>query len=328
MATSDEQYGEEAPYHPGMTTLAAADLLLLGLGDSGGAGAGACLDEVALAAMVDGRMEGEARAASIRHVAGCASCRRQLAALIALSQEPAVAAEVARVQGGGLRLRRPLLSALGVAAAAAVLFLVVWPRRPATEADVERDPTITAATAPVALEPVGAVRDARALIWGRVDGASSYRATLFDSTGTVLFEARLADTAVTIPDSVTLVPRRAYFWKVEARTGWDRWTASDLFEFRVDATAGPQAERSTPTPGFLATSSSATRPPDSTQPALLSDGELVRGVRAGSVEVHSEFREALAGAVRGDSASRAVQLRIAARLATAYQAAWRDDFLS
>ena len=45
-----------------------------------------------------------------------------------------------------------------------------------------------------------------------------YRVTVFDSAGTVRFEAQLPDTAVALPDSVELVPRETYHWKVEART--------------------------------------------------------------------------------------------------------------
>jgi hypothetical protein len=36
-----------------------------------------------------------------------------------------------------------------------------------------------------------------------------------------------------VPDSVTLLPGQAYYWKVEADTGWDRWVSSRLVEFSV-----------------------------------------------------------------------------------------------
>ena len=55
------------------------------------------------------------------------------------------------------------------------------------------------------------------------DCGTSFRVTLFDAVGRVLYELQVADTAVAIPDSVTIVPARSYLWKVEARTGWDRW---------------------------------------------------------------------------------------------------------
>jgi len=61
--------------------------------------------------------------------------------------------------------------------------------------------------------------------------------TVFDATGGVVYAAEVADTVVTFPDSIALVPGDSYLWKVDARTGFDRWAASELVEFRV---AGPR----------------------------------------------------------------------------------------
>jgi len=49
----------------------------------------------------------------------------------------------------------------------------------------------------------------------------------------VVYAAEATDTVVAFPDSVPLVPGAAYLWKVDARTGFDRWEASVLAEFRV-----------------------------------------------------------------------------------------------
>ena len=62
---------------------------------------------------------------------------------------------------------------------------------------------------------------------------------MFDARGRVLYETQLADTVVILPDSVAVIPGQSHLWKVEARTGWDRWAASDLVEFRVAAGAPP-----------------------------------------------------------------------------------------
>ena len=62
---------------------------------------------------------------------------------------------------------------------------------------------------------------------------SGYRVVLFDAGGRVLYEAQVADTSAPLPDSVTLVPGRPYLWKVEARTGVARWSASDLVRFSI-----------------------------------------------------------------------------------------------
>ena len=66
-----------------------------------------------------------------------------------------------------------------------------------------------------------------------VAGADRYRVTLFDGGGRVLFETQLADTLAALPDSILLDPGRPYLWKVEARTGWQRWSASGLVEFSI-----------------------------------------------------------------------------------------------
>jgi hypothetical protein len=71
------------------------------------------------------------------------------------------------------------------------------------------------------------------LRWTAVPGADRYRVTLFDADGRVLFETQVPDTIAALADSVSLQAGRPYFWKVEARTGFDRWTGSSLAEFRV-----------------------------------------------------------------------------------------------
>src|SRR5438876_961968 len=53
----------------------------------------------------------------------------------------------------------------------------------------------------------------------------------------VVFATEASDTVALFPDSIALVPGASYLWKVDARTGFDRWAASELAEFRV---AGPR----------------------------------------------------------------------------------------
>jgi hypothetical protein len=66
-----------------------------------------------------------------------------------------------------------------------------------------------------------------------VPGAELYRMTLYQADGRAIYEIETRDTTVAIPDSVQLVSGNSYLWKVEARTGWNRWSASRLFEFSV-----------------------------------------------------------------------------------------------
>jgi hypothetical protein len=75
------------------------------------------------------------------------------------------------------------------------------------------------------------------LRWGTVPDADRYRVTLFSGAGEVLYEVQLTDTVALFPDSILLLPGRPYLWKVEARTGFDRWTASELMEFTLRGTA-------------------------------------------------------------------------------------------
>lgn len=125
-----------------------------------------------------------------------------------------------------------LTIASGIAAAAIVAFIAL-PWRAVDDPSTHRAPTITAAASPVLMAPVGVVADARTLRWTGVAAADRYRVTLFDATGAVVHETQTADTLVALPSSVSLARGRGYFWKVEARTGWNRWSASDLVEFSV-----------------------------------------------------------------------------------------------
>ena len=196
-----------------------------------------CLDEETLAAAVEGMLDPVRRAAVTAHLSTCARCRSAVAAVSRIMADAAVAAEAAALDGQP-PVRRWHLP-LGLAAAAALVLLLAWPRGVDDGGSVHRDPTITAGSTPTPLSPVGTVADARRLQWRAVSGADRYRITLFDARGRVLYETQLADTAVTLPDSVVVIPGQSHLWKVEARTGWDRWAASELVEFRVAVGARP-----------------------------------------------------------------------------------------
>lgn len=187
-----------------------------------------CLDDDIIAALAAGAGDSDLRASVLAHLAGCPRCRVAVASVARALADPAVAREIVRADGsrrGIYRIALPL-------AAAAALILLVWPTTD-QQSPVHRGPTITATTAPVPLSPVGAVADAAVLRWAAVRGADRYRVTLFDAGGQVRYEAQTADTLASLPDSIVVAPARTYLWKVEARTGFDRWTASDLVEFSI-----------------------------------------------------------------------------------------------
>jgi len=190
-----------------------------------------CLDEEIIAAVVDGTLDPAARGGATRHLASCARCRRAVASVIHSLDDPSVSREIAALEHG--RPRRLSRVALPLAAAAALVLFLAWPRTADDDPSRHRAPTITSAAAPVPLAPVAAVAEARMLRWSAVPGADRYHVTLFDAAGRVRYEAQLADTTAALPDSVTLVPGQSYLWSVEARIGWDRWSSSPLTEFSV-----------------------------------------------------------------------------------------------
>ena len=188
-----------------------------------------CLDDETIAAAADGTLPPAARTAAQQHLASCARCRSAVAAVSRLLSDDAVAGAVKALD----RSRNAPVWRIpaAVAAAAALVLLLLWPR-PGDELP-HRAPTITAATQPVPLEPIGAVADVPVLRWAAVPRADRYRVTLFDAAGGVLYEVLLSDTVVAVPDSVAIVAGGVYLWKVDARTGFDRWSASQLVEFSV-----------------------------------------------------------------------------------------------
>jgi hypothetical protein len=194
-----------------------------------------CLDEHIVAALADGTLAADARGRALAHVATCPLCRRAVASVAeALAARP-ITHEIEIVEGR--RRRRPMLRIAAPLAAAATVLLLLW--SPADDRPPgHRGPTPPPpATTPVPRAPIGPVAAVNALRWSPVAGADRYRVTVFDASGGVVYAAEASDTVVAFPDSVALVPGASYLWKVDARTGFDRWAASELAEFRV---AGPR----------------------------------------------------------------------------------------
>lgn len=196
-----------------------------------------CLEELAIADFVEGRLAPEARAPVVAHLLTCARCRSVVRATGRLLSDVAVATEVSRAAGspGGRRWRRWSLP-LGVAAAAALLVLL-WPTSVDNRGSTPglREPTLTSTAAPVPIAPPPRASVARVdrLVWSSVPRAERYRLRLYDDEGSVVWTVETPDSSVALPDSVVLSPGVPYFWRVEAQTEWRRWAASDLVEFRL-----------------------------------------------------------------------------------------------
>ena len=190
-----------------------------------------CLDELVIADFVEGRLTAEAREPVVAHLLTCARCRGVVKATNRLTAEAAVAA-----QAPARRWRRWSVP-LGLAAAAALVLLLV-PRGGGDSGGL-REPTVTSTIAPVPIAPAPGASVARVdrLVWSSVPGAERYRLRLYDGEGSTLWTVETADTSVALPDSVTLLQRVPYFWRVEAQAEWMRWAASDLVSFQL---TGPQ----------------------------------------------------------------------------------------
>ena len=189
-----------------------------------------CLGDDAVAALAEGALDGAERAAAVAHLAQCPQCLSAVASVARALADSTLTRAVAAAQGG---TRRRFYRIAVPLAAAALLVLVFSPRRTEDAGSAHRAPTITAAAAPEPRSPLGTVATARTLRWGAVSGADRYRVTLFDAVGGIVYETQVADTVVVLPDSIVVTVGRRHLWQVEARTGFDRWTASPLVEFTV-----------------------------------------------------------------------------------------------
>jgi hypothetical protein len=191
-----------------------------------------CPDDETLAALAAGELPSGDRGEVVAHLAGCGRCRAVVGSLARAFEDPSVS-KARRTAGPrpGLRLDR-----LAIPAAAAAVLLVAVLARPAANAPsgpAHRASDVPIAATPVPISPLGAVGRPQALRWGAVTRADRYRVTLFGAGGSMLYQLELPDTAAPLPDSVPLPAGHRYLWKVEARTGWDRWTTSDLVSFTI-----------------------------------------------------------------------------------------------
>ena len=190
-----------------------------------GAGAERHLGADEVVAYVDGAIAEEQRGRVQAHLAACADCRAEVRDVMA----------VVRTLPDVRRARRRLWIPAAAAVAAAAIVLV-WLRPPSERTaigDEHRKGSVTTTVAPRPVAPAGAVAAVDTLVWSSAPGADAYRVRLFDANGTVLWEGQTIDTVAPLPATIALRASASYYWKVEARTGFDRWAASDLIEFVV-----------------------------------------------------------------------------------------------
>jgi hypothetical protein len=100
---------------------------------------------------------------------------------------------------------------------------------------MHRDAVLTGTLAPRTIMPSGQTGHFDSLVWTSVPLADLYEVTLFGAEGSVIWVEETTDSVALAPDSLVLRAGETYFWKVRARTGWDRWADSDLTAFAIVA---------------------------------------------------------------------------------------------
>lgn len=198
---------------------------------------GDCLDDLAVARIADGG----GTAAELEHLSRCAACRREVAAVADGIASQSVSLEIERLEAGRPAWQRRMAVA-GVAAA--VVLTTLFVRSSAApgvrEEPTYRDPGIVQPMPPTVVAPVDQVVSSPVeLRWTSSVAATEYRLTVFDEEGSIVWEGKTADTSVVVPADVSLAAGVPYWWRVEARVGFDRWIQSVVTPFTVDRPAAP-----------------------------------------------------------------------------------------
>jgi len=169
------------------------------------------VDDLELAAFVDGGLDPEARRRVEAHLLACDDCRGLVAAVGRLGSPPVRSA------------RRRLMLVAGLAAAAAVvLTLVSDPRTidtsPRTR-DVEAVGPAGIRFAPEAPADGALVRaDTVVFRWSKAGEEATYQLTLSSEAGAIVWTERTTATSLGLPSQVArgLEPGRLYYWSVDA----------------------------------------------------------------------------------------------------------------
>ena len=180
------------------------------------------LDPKDVVAYVDGIAPPSERARIESHLVTCAECRDEVAdagRIIATLPRPRSA-------------RRTVI--VSAAAIAATLLVFLWP---GADSDLttrrHRESPVTTTIAPTIVTPIGAVESADRFVWSSVPHAGFYELRIFDPDGSVIWQGQTRDTVLTTPSTVGLRTSRLYYWKVEAHTGIERSTSTELVEFSI-----------------------------------------------------------------------------------------------
>lgn len=170
------------------------------------------VDDLELAAFVDGGLDAETRRRVEIHLLDCEDCRNL----------------VARSAGVlSVRTRRPrrwMLLAGALAAAAATVVLMVAPFQDGSEPgprtrDVEVAGPASIAFAPMAPPDNARIRfDTLSFHWTGAGDQATYQVTVSTEAGAIVWTGRTSDTSLALPPGVAplLEPGRSYYWQVDA----------------------------------------------------------------------------------------------------------------
>jgi hypothetical protein len=180
-----------------------------------------------LSAYVDGSLGEADRERVEAHLASCDDCRKDVVEVVRLFQfQPR---------------RRVWYVAAGLAAAALAGLLLFAPasNESGPAGPVLRGPTmdVPAGTSAVQIVQPGegatlAADDVR-FTWRAAAPGASYRVTVTDQNGDVVWSASTADTAASLPPDSVLSREQAYFWYVDALMPDGTSTSSGVHEFRT-----------------------------------------------------------------------------------------------
>ncbi len=187
---------------------------------TGGAQPNLHLETGEVASYLDRALAPDEQARVEAHLADCADCRRELI-------------EVSRLRHARFRSRWWVLGPALAAAAAALLFVTRSPDTPATE-PVLRDGGEPALTIGLVAPGDSAVSPGSlTFTWRSAAPRASYRLTLSDERGDVVWSATSIDTTQRPPSRVSWRTGRTYFWYVDALLPDGRSVTSGVRRFTV-----------------------------------------------------------------------------------------------
>ena len=177
-----------------------------------------------VAAFLDRRLTVAERAGVEAHLADCRLCRDEMTS-------------VRRLLRTGQSIRPIVLIPASLAAAAAIAFVALTLGRSTDLAGdrVRSQPTPAEAAGPIATrlpadgDTISIARPA--VVWSSIAGEPTYRFTLTDASGQLLWTSSTTDTSVTLPSQVNLHSRQTYFWYVDALRADGRAASTGVHRF-------------------------------------------------------------------------------------------------